>query len=63
MKMAELDQQMMMEHRNKKKTQKYYRKLVDATKTTTKGITDFRVLHPVLSSRLLAVSFIRVCHP
>ena len=33
LKMAELDQQMMMEHRNKRKTTKYYRKLVEATKS------------------------------
>ena len=43
--MAELDQQMMMEHRNKRKTTKYYRKLVEATKSgkgTFLFITIFR---------------------
>ena len=32
-KMAELDQQMMMEHRMKKKTLKFYQKLFEASKT------------------------------
>ena len=31
-KMADLDQQMLIEYRNKKKTQRYYRKLVNATR-------------------------------
>ena len=31
--MAELDQEMMIEYRNKKRTQRYYRKLVAATRT------------------------------
>ena len=43
-KMAELDQQMMIEHRNKKKTHKYHRKLVDATKST-KGLYIHRYMY------------------
>ena len=37
--MAELDQQMMMEHRMKKKTRKFYQKLFEASKTQ-KGTGD-----------------------
>jgi len=36
-KMAELNQQMSIEHRNRRKTQEYYRKLVEATKASSKG--------------------------
>lgn len=36
--MAELNQQMSIEHRNRRKTQEYYRKLVEATKASSKGM-------------------------